>query len=265
MKTKHTKVRLSLLVVVTALTFGMGGSHAQAENILFEKQLPEKIIELGDKYKGWNASKFKSESSEWMQLIGELIPIAEITIGEGETFSFETVELLCQFPQKENFYEWAGQIGRLVLTFNYDSFKRKSVRDISRHYDGNGRYEWKLGSEQSVTSFNNSSNNTIRGPVTIKIEMVRYLSAFQLGDSTKNYPLSLVQPEQNWRIFFKRERAAYLKPQTQLQALVLPKNTKNTRLIVESSEDLVNWAIDTPGPKTTTNRERFFRLRAVKE
>ena len=63
----------------------------------------------------------------------------------------------------------------------------------------------------------------------------------------------------------KKERSSFAQSQTQLQALVLPKNTKNTRLVVESSEDLVNWKLDTPGPKTTTNRERFFRLRAVKE
>ena len=173
--------------------------------------------------------------------------------------------MLCQFPQKERFYRFTEKIGSLKLTFNYDNFNRESIRYIQRRFLDNKGYTWGFSGEQSVTSYNNYNNTTIRGPVSIKIEMLRFLRTYRSDDAEANYPLSIVQPEQNWRIFFKKEKASYLQAKTQLQALVLPKNTKNTRLVVESSEDLVNWKLDTPGPKTTTNRERFFRLRAVKE
>ena len=46
---------------------------------------------------------------------------------------------------------------------------------------------------------------------------------------------------------------------------VLPKSTESMNLILESSEDMVNWTVDTTGTKNPSDKKRFYRLRAVKE
>ena len=52
MKTKQTKVGLSLLVIVTALTFGMGGASAKGELIQLKKGLKGEIWYSN---KNWNS------------------------------------------------------------------------------------------------------------------------------------------------------------------------------------------------------------------
>ena len=46
---------------------------------------------------------------------------------------------------------------------------------------------------------------------------------------------------------------------------VLPQTGADLNLILESSDDLVNWTLDNTGKKPAGNRKRFYRLRAVKE
>jgi hypothetical protein len=74
-----------------------------------------------------------------------------------------------------------------------------------------------------------------------------------------------VKPELYVRISFNKTLASYRADQNQLQALVLPKGVPGMSVIMESSDDHVNWTRDTLGPKSTANRPKFFRLRAVKE
>ena len=81
MKTKQTKVRLSLFVIVTALTFGMSGSHAQAENLFFQK-----IIESKSYYNVSN-SRYRIIHSE------ELVEIGNIKLNQNEEFSFHHVHI----------------------------------------------------------------------------------------------------------------------------------------------------------------------------
>jgi len=46
---------------------------------------------------------------------------------------------------------------------------------------------------------------------------------------------------------------------------VLPKETENMELILESSDDMVKWEKDVIGDKPKANRKKFYRLRAVKK
>jgi hypothetical protein len=49
-------------------------------------------------------------------------------------------------------------------------------------------------------------------------------------------------------------------------SLVLPESTDtNYNLVLESSTDLVSWTEDSLGSKDSSDRKRFYRLRAVKE
>ena len=46
---------------------------------------------------------------------------------------------------------------------------------------------------------------------------------------------------------------------------VLPKSVDNVDLVLESSDDMVNWTEETLGEKPKANRKKFYRLRAKKE
>ena len=49
-------------------------------------------------------------------------------------------------------------------------------------------------------------------------------------------------------------------------ALVLPEGEGGKqKLVLESSTDLVNWTEDKLGSKDSSDKKRFYRLRAVKE
>ena len=49
-------------------------------------------------------------------------------------------------------------------------------------------------------------------------------------------------------------------------ALVLPEGAESKhKIIMESSTDLVNWTEDSLGSKDSSDKKRFYRLRAVKE
>ena len=49
-------------------------------------------------------------------------------------------------------------------------------------------------------------------------------------------------------------------------ALVLPEGEDGKqKLVLESSTDLVNWTEDSLGSKDSSDKKRFYRLRAVKE
>ena len=45
-------------------------------------------------------------------------------------------------------------------------------------------------------------------------------------------------------------------------SLVIPETTGDATLVLESSDDLVNWEVDTVGDKPKGNRRKFYRLRA---
>jgi hypothetical protein len=106
----------------------------------------------------------------------------------------------------------------------------------------------------------------IEGPATVKVDIRPGFYSVQKYDNTsgKRYHKCL-NPEQYCRISFKKNLASYRASQNQLQALVLPTGVQGMSVIMESSEDLVNWTRDTLGPKATADRPKFFRLRAVKE
>ena len=46
---------------------------------------------------------------------------------------------------------------------------------------------------------------------------------------------------------------------------VIPDSTDNATLVLEGSDDMVNWTVETLGEKPKANRKKFYRLRAKKE
>ena len=46
---------------------------------------------------------------------------------------------------------------------------------------------------------------------------------------------------------------------------VIPDSTEDATLVLEGSDDMVNWTVETLGDKPKANRKKFYRLRAVKD
>ena len=104
----------------------------------------------------------------------------------------------------------------------------------------------------------------IEGPVTISLKVKPYHQLLRNYYSPKQLRLN-DRVEQYLRITFKKEAASINNNQTKQQVLVLPKGSGVNELVLESSEDLVNWEKDSLGDKNTDAANRFYRLRAVKK
>ena len=259
MKIKHTNVRLSLFVIAAALIFGIGINQVNAEIIFFQKIVESKNFLNVDNghYKNLNKDEF--------------IQIGDIKLNQNEQLSFESLHI-----QREDFKKIADRpnlkhrrgdsilvkhTGIIILTIKYPDFETPVTLYYNKTTNSLGQNTKNQWSSNNGDTFLGGVF-PIYGPADINIKVQPY--ALQLN-TWNTAPWGTQYPKQHWRMSFKKTVPSFFQQKTQLQALVLPKNTKNTRLVVESSEDLVNWKLDTPGPKTTTNRERFFRLRAVKE
>ena len=67
-------------------------------------------------------------------------------------------------------------------------------------------------------------------------------------------------------ITLKITRAEESSTRASRYALVLPEGAESKhKIIMESSTDLVNWTEDSLGSKDSSDKKRFYRLRAVKE
>jgi hypothetical protein len=261
MKTKQTNVGLPLLVIVTALTFGMGGSHAQARDFQLTKTINHNKIYLGvpDTY----VTNEVRNSEAWKKHTSFIL-LDTVTLNEGETFSYKNIELLTDIAVNNQY--WYASVGNYICgKIEYEisgrGFGTPDSFDHWYYYRSSGGMRFWIGNHNGELRKFGSSDWPIKGVAKIQIKLYPYRRGPQKDDKGWYVEEHL----QHWRVYYEINTESYAQSSSQLQALVLPKNTKNTRLIIESSEDLVNWTIDTPGPKTTTNRERFFRLRAVKE
>jgi hypothetical protein len=151
--------------------------------------------------------------------------------------------------------------GGFIIEIDFDKFTQNE-KIVSRYEGGNQWGEQRI--EEGLQY--DGSLWPVEGPATIKIQInpVWYIPKTD-APTINDILYKTITPEQYCRISFKKNLASYRVNQNQLQALVLPKGVEGMSVIMESSEDLVNWTRDNPGRKPTANRPKFFRLRAVKE
>jgi hypothetical protein len=148
------------------------------------------------------------------------------------------------------------------LQLNYDLFKQPQKITILNKVNK----QWEVNFSDDI--FNGTGVKwPIEGPVTISIKCKPLLTKLiNYNQKIGQYRYSLADlDEQYISISFEKSISSINNNQSKQQVLVLPKDSKNTNVIMESSEDLVNWTTDSPGPKNTADSHRFFRLRAVKE
>ena len=261
MKNRNNKLLRSILAVMAIGLLSKANGYSQAREFQIKKTIENKkeYLNVPDSF---NREQVRN-SDAWKNNT-EYIVLDTIKINEGETFNKPSVELLSEINIRNNPW-WDQQNdatkGKIRIEIGGRGFGQKTYHFIEyRYVSGRGNGFW-IGSRQGNLNIFGGSEWPVKGPATISLK----LSPYRQGPLKDEKGWHIKKPLQHWRLYYTKNILNFAQTKTQLQALVLPKNTKNTRLVVESSEDLVNWKLDTPGPKTTTNRERFFRLRAVKE
>ena len=236
-----------------------------AETLVFEKVVSE--LEFPEEYvSDYNPAIKKINNA--------FIPLGTIRLEIGETLTLGEIKYMrARNVNREfrdsgnNWNESQEYLASFNLELKYDLLSKEQKIDITNTYNTDtGRYtKWAIGYSSEYISGTEAAW-PIEGPVTISVSVKPY-SRIVYNNSPNTGALYKIdnRPEQYLRIIFKKEQSSIYNNQSKQQVLVLPKDSKNTNVIMESSEDLVNWTTDSPGPKNTADSHRFFRLRAVKE
>jgi hypothetical protein len=187
------------------------------------------------------------------------------------TIRLEEGELLSQPSQRSIHSEVSSDTGqgwsltgtysvtKFRLKIKYDQFSKEEVITIRSKTDYNGWYTQRKGGLVF-----NGNQWPIEGPATVEVS-VNPREAVTYRNEGNPQIYRAIRPEQFLRISFTKSLSQFRVSQNQLQALVLPKGVQGMSVIMESSEDLVNWTRDMLGPKATADRPKFFRLRAIKQ
>jgi hypothetical protein len=184
--------------------------------------------------------------------------LGTIRLEEGEELSQPSQKLIRSYVQKN---QWSTSTKRhpfFKMIINYDRFSKDEIIEITCSSDQN----WYTQRNSSLV-FSKGNQWPIEGPATITVTLKPYVVQLYSQFNPRKY--QNIRPEQFYRISFTKSVSQFRVSQNQLQALVLPKGVEGMSVIMESSEDLVNWTRDTLGRKPTANRPKFFRLRALKE
>ncbi|MDB4341693.1 hypothetical protein OAA59_00605 [bacterium] len=184
--------------------------------------------------------------------------LGTIRLEEGEVLSQPSQKLIRSYVQKNQWGTSTERYPFFKMIINYDRFSKDEIIEITCSSDQN----WYTQRNSSLV-FSKGNQWPIEGPATITVTLKPYVVQLYSQFNPRKY--KNIRPEQFYRISFTKSVSQFRVSQNQLQALVLPKGVEGMSVIMESSEDLVNWTRDTLGRKPTANRPKFFRLRALKE
>ena len=198
-----------------------------------------------------------TDNNKWI----EYYPAKEVETFELGTIRLESGETLTTHSQKL-VYENLSNLGRwhnisqasFTITVNYDNFT--SDETIQIKYNGS---KWEVSRIYGKLTYDDSVW-PIEGPATINVK----IDPLDIQNDTNSNKWH-VRPKQFLRVAFKKSLTEFNTTADKIQTLVLPKGVQGMSVIMESSEDLVNWTTDSLGPKNAADGHRFFRLRAVKE
>jgi hypothetical protein len=236
-----------------------------AETLVFEKVVSE--LEFPEEYVSDYNPAIKKINNAFIPLgtirleIGETLTLGEIKHMRARNVNREFRDSGNDWIEMQDYY------ASFNLELKYDLLSKEQKIDITntRNRDTGQYTKWSVGYSSEYIS-GTEATWPIEGPVTISVSVKPY-SRIVYNNSQNTGVLYKIdnRPEQYLRIIFKKEQSSIYNNQSKQQVLVLPKDSKNTNVIMESSEDLVNWTSDSLGPKNTADGHRFFRLRAVKE
>lgn len=117
----------------------------------------------------------------------------------------------------------------------------------------------------------NSKKPVIHGPAMVRlafepgtiVRSANWDTAHGTKEHFHNDSVKLVMGGVAWCTLEKTKNWGNLDEDNNI--IVMPNTSSDMSLLVESSDDLVNWTRDQPGDKPAGNRKRFYRLRAVKK
>ena len=112
-------------------------------------------------------------------------------------------------------------------------------------------------------------NPVIVGPCELKLTRYAWTVLMYMNTSS-NTPLRRFGIRHTGGIvwaFLKKRNASDSSNKSSLsaQSIVLPEGSGDLTIIMEGSNDLINWTREDLGKKTEGNRKTFYRIRAVKE
>ena len=141
-----------------------------------------------------------------------------------------------------------GEVGKCVFAkLTYPKDFRYTVRAAVIRIEKNGTTVELAPPEQLYGNIPNTSNNhypVVAGPAKITLVYEKSYSILSMEITPNETALS----------------------KSAGQALVLPEGESGKqKLVLESSTDLVNWTEDSLGSKDSSDKKRFYRLRAVNE
>ena len=144
--------------------------------------------------------------------------------------------------------------------------------DVSRLYVKFPESEtWhRLSYSNGVWSGIGTGNPVIVGPCEIKLESKPriYLHHYRPnnGNHSPNIRFAAVyQSYVSWVFMKKIAVGSSSGATTTAQSIVLPEGSGDLSIIMEGSNDLINWTREDLGKKPEANRKTFYRIRAVKE
>ena len=248
------KTRLARAVVLLGVGLLAGAVSIQAETLLFEKVFQvEKLIN----------TTIRKDINDLIEIEqNDTVDIGTIRLETGEKLTLGEIKHLRLAPQGNHpKYEWWYEsFPFFELELKYDFFSKEQKLKITNQ----NNKTWEERFTNDIISGSNV-NWPIEGPVTISLKAKPFNIILRARDLNNIVFTVDDRVEQYLRITFEKSAASLNNNQTKQQVLVLPKGSGVNELVLESSEDLVNWEKDSLGDKNTDAANRFYRLRAVKK
>jgi hypothetical protein len=236
------KTRLARAVVLLGVGL-VGTAKVGAEDIFYQK-----IID------SYSYTDEENARAHYYQVDKrQAVELGEVTLNEGEELSYN-VHYIQREAYKGDYVQDGYWTGIIILTVKYPEFDQELEIIYNNQSKGAGKWSVEDGGLFFGGYF------PVRGPAIVKVEIIPYAIRIRQGNNYHTH-----YPKQNWRVILDKTKATYAKSPGQQQVLVLPKGSGVNELVLESSEDLVNWEKDTLGDKNTDSGNRFYRLRAVKK
>jgi hypothetical protein len=246
--------RMTPVVVLLGVGLVVGTVSSRAEELLFQKIIDRSIKEL-----------VKSTSEYYEFNRNRLVELGSVSLTSEEELNYtkhyiQTEKFVPTDDDMLNNLSYINNLyfeGMILLTVKFAEFSHP-IEIVFNNPNIVGSNSWKILDSGAFVG----GVFPIKGPAVVKVSVIPYTMLLR-DEPAKKWKIFF--PKQNWRVFFNKTMATYAKSSGQQQVLVLPKGSGVNELVLESSEDLVNWEKDSLGDKNTDAANRFYRLRAVKK
>jgi hypothetical protein len=202
--------------------------------------------------------------------------ITEITLKEGEAITlnkniFSASEGYSVDHYPKEYPDGNNTSWRVLYLTSSDYYLQKGNTYIEVQFDDSEKWHsinWYEGGGYFTGL--GQDNPTIVGPCKLRltnrpeIALMVYSSSNVWNDENGVYAIRYIG-RISWLIGEKVSFASASGATTKAQSIVLPEGSGDLSVIMEGSNDLINWTREDLGKKPEANRKTFYRIRAVKE